>query len=134
MTRKLVVVETPFMGDVERNVRYTRACMRDCLVNHNEYPFASHLLYTQTGVLNDNNPEERKLGIEAGFGWAIFAKSSIFYTDLGMSNGMKGGVANAERAGREILYRQLGKNWEEEYQKLISQIPNHPFIIKKVGM
>lgn len=134
MTRKLVVVETPFMGDVERNVKYTRACLRDCLVNHNEYPFASHLLYTQTGVLNDNNPEERALGIEAGLCWVEFADLTAVYTDLGISTGMRGGIDRALKSGREIIYRTLGENWEIEHSKLISEISNHPFIIKKVGM
>jgi hypothetical protein len=40
----LVVVESPYAGDVERNVKYAKACMLDCL-HRGEAPFASHLLY-----------------------------------------------------------------------------------------
>jgi hypothetical protein len=34
-----------------------------------EAPIASHLLYTQPGVLNDGVPAERAHGIEAGLAW-----------------------------------------------------------------
>ena len=63
---RLVIVESPYAGDVEENVRYARACLADCLAR-GEAPFASHLLYTQPGVLDDDVPGERALGIAAGF-------------------------------------------------------------------
>ncbi len=47
-----VILESPYGGtpeEVERNVKYARACLRDCLLR-GEAPFASHLLYTQPGV------------------------------------------------------------------------------------
>ena len=28
---RLVIVESPYAGDVELNIRYARACLRDCL-------------------------------------------------------------------------------------------------------
>lgn len=54
----LVLLESPYAGNVELNVTYARACMRDCL-KRGEAPFASHLLYTQPGVLDDLVPNER---------------------------------------------------------------------------
>jgi hypothetical protein len=60
-----VVIESPLSGDFEKNVKYAKLCMYDSLVNHNEAPFASHLLYTQ--CLDDEVAEQRKLGMEAGF-------------------------------------------------------------------
>ncbi len=65
---KKVLVESPFKGDDERNIEYARACLHDCFLRK-EAPFASHLLYTQPGVLDDNVPDERELGIEAGLVW-----------------------------------------------------------------
>ncbi len=56
-----VIIESPYAGDVETNVRYARACVRDSLL-HGEAPIASHLLYTQEGVLRDEVPEERRWG------------------------------------------------------------------------
>ena len=41
---------------------YARACVADCL-RRGEAPIASHLLYTQPGVLDDDVPEERAQGI-----------------------------------------------------------------------
>lgn len=59
---RMVIVESPYAGDIERNVAYARACIADCL-KRGEAPFASHLLYTQPGVLDDGVPaEDRWLG------------------------------------------------------------------------
>ena len=59
---RLVYVESPYAGDVERNVQYARACLADCL-RRGEAPFASHLLYTQEGILDDLIEGERMKGI-----------------------------------------------------------------------
>ena len=103
---RLVLVESPFAGDVERNVRYARACVRDCLLR-NEYPFASHLFYTQDVILDDDTPDERTLGINAGLAWGECAAATIVYTDLGISGGMKLGIERAQKAGRAVEYRTL---------------------------
>lgn len=41
---RLVVVESPYAGDVKRNEEYARRAMADCLAR-GEAPFASHLLW-----------------------------------------------------------------------------------------
>jgi len=82
-----VILESPYAGDIERNLRYLRACMADCL-RRGEAPFASHGLYTQPGVLNDDVPSDRALGIAAGFEWREAAECTVFYEDLGWSRGM----------------------------------------------
>lgn len=113
---RLVILESPYAGDIERNVRYARACMRDCLLR-GESPFASHLLYTQEGVLRDEVPEEREQGIAAGFAWRAWADASVFYVDLGFSEGMlQGWHAAEERVGygeHEVEIRRLGPTWED---------------------
>lgn len=110
---KRVIVESPYAGDIERNTARARAAMRDCLMR-GEAPYASHLLYTQEGVLRDEVPEERQHGIEAGFAWHQVADLVAVYTDHGISNGMKYGIANAEKLGIPVEYRQViditGKN------------------------
>jgi hypothetical protein len=107
-----VVIESPYAGDVERNLRYLRACMHDCLVNHQEAPYASHALYTQPGVLDDTIPEERQLGIEAGFAFRPLMKKTVVYEDLGYSRGMNYGIKHAEEIGHPIEYRTLGESWD----------------------
>lgn len=83
---KKVIIESPFAGDVKRNIEYAKLCLKDSL-NRGEAPFASHLLYTQ--VLNDEISEERELGIKAGFEWGNVADLRAFYIDYGISPGMK---------------------------------------------
>jgi hypothetical protein len=101
-----VIVESPFAGDIDRNLAYLRAAMNDCL-KRGEAPYASHALYTQPGVLDDNVPEERTLGIEAGLLWGEAAEKTVVYTDLGMSNGMNYGIQRALVADRPVEFRKL---------------------------
>jgi hypothetical protein len=82
-----VIIESPYAGDIEANVEYARAAMRDSL-NKGEAPIASHLLYTQPGVLRDDVPEEREWGINAGFAWRHVADLAVFYVDRNWSGGM----------------------------------------------
>ena len=105
----LVIIESPFAGDVETNIQFARACMHDSLMR-GEAPFASHLLYTQEGILNDDVPKERSLGIKAGLVWGKRAEKTVVYTNLGVTGGMKKGIQRAENEGREIEYREL-ESW-----------------------
>jgi hypothetical protein len=107
---RLVVIESPFSGDTQRNLRYARAAMADCL-SRGEAPLASHALYTQPGVLDDAVPEQRALGIAAGLAWAAWADATVVYTDLGMSDGMRLGVADAVGAGRAVEHRSI-EGWK----------------------
>lgn len=109
---KIVIVETPYAGDVERNVKYARACVRDCLLR-GEAPYASHLLYTQEGVLRDDVPDERELGIEAGFAFRRVAQVTVVYTDLGISKGMQHGIDHAHSIVHLIEFRTLGEGWDK---------------------
>ena len=102
-----VILESPYAGNMEENLTYLRACMRDCL-KRGEAPFASHGLYTQPGVLDDNDPEERRLGIAAGFNWRYAAEKTVVYTDRGTSEGMCLGIEQAVKLGHPIEYRELG--------------------------
>lgn len=105
-----VIVESPFGSDdeqiIDRNIAYARRALHDCIMR-GEAPFASHLLYTQPGVLDDADPAERALGIEAGLVWGDFAEATIVYSDLGLTRGMNQGIARALAAGRKVEYRSL---------------------------
>jgi hypothetical protein len=110
--RRTVLVESPYkaptLEGIERNVRYVRAAMLDCL-RRGEAPFASHALYTQ--VLDDGTPEERALGIAAGLELGDRLDITAVYTDLGISDGMNLGIARAQAKGRPIEYRSIGFNF-----------------------
>jgi hypothetical protein len=60
----------------------------------------------------DEDPEERQLGIEAGFAWRQFAKRTVVYADLGVTDGMRQGIAHANASGCEVEIRVLGTEWE----------------------
>ena len=115
---KRVVIESPYAANTEEgidlNEAYGELCMHDCLVNHNESPYASHLLYTRRFVLRDDVPADRKLGIEAGFCWRDVAEKSVFYQDLGMTKGMKLGVDDCITKYKPYEIRRLPDElWEQ---------------------
>ena len=115
-----VVLESPYAGDVELNLAYLRACMRDCLAR-GEAPFASHGLYTQPGVLDDTKPEERALGIDAGFAWRPLASRTVVYVDLGITSGMQAGVRDAEWLRQPIEHRELGADVVEGIRRRLDR-------------
>lgn len=101
-----VILESPFAGNVEDNLTYARACVRDALLR-GEAAIASHLIYPQEGILDDDKPEERKLGIEAGLVWGAVADYAVVYTDLGVSAGMQAAIDRHKVNGLMIKYRTL---------------------------
>ena len=60
---KLIFVASPYAGDVEKNIEYAKEACRYVLNEGNAF-FCPHLLYPQ--ILDDDNLEERKLGINMG--------------------------------------------------------------------
>lgn len=103
---KLVILESPYAGEIEANVAYARRALTDCL-HRGEAAIASHLLYTQPGVLRDGVPEERKLGIAAGLAWRKVAELQVFYTDRGWSAGMLAALRQTKLKEREYELRAL---------------------------
>ena len=106
---KRVIIESPYAGDVETHVRYARRCVEHSLLR-GEAPLASHLLYTQEGILDDNIQAQRDKGIEAGHAWFEVADYIVFYLDYGTSVGMDLALNRAEELGRPVISRQIGRN------------------------
>lgn len=106
-----VVVESRFAGETPKdlliNKKFTLACMRDC-IKRGEAPYASHVIYAHSYIVDDFIAQERALGIYAGFLWGNFASKTVVYTDLGISSGMKEGIIHAHNMNRPIEYRELG--------------------------
>lgn len=105
---RLVIIESPYAGNIIANEAYARTAMADCL-RRGEAPFASHLLYTQRGVLDDTVPGERKLGMCAGFSWISASDATVVYADLGLSSGMLEGIEHARNLGKIVETRYLYK-------------------------
>lgn len=104
-----VILESPFRGSgyskEQDNVQFARDCTRAMAIVHGEAALASHLLWPQ--ALWDDNPEERALGIECGNAWRHVADYTVFYTDLGWSQGMIDALAICLRDGLEFYLRGL---------------------------
>ncbi len=121
----LVYIESPFKGadwsETQRNILYARLAVRDCLLR-GEAPYASHLFFTQAGILNDLIPEERMLGINAG--QAIGDKFDLraVYEDFGVSKGMEYGIARAKAIKQPLDFRRI-PNLEEELRKIAEARP-----------
>lgn len=103
---KRIILESPFAGDIDANLAYARQCVRDAVLR-GEAPMASHLLFTQPGILRDDVPDERQLGIEAGLAWLIQADAMVLYTDRGISPGMQNAMRQAQRCGVPVELRSL---------------------------
>ena len=64
--------------------------------------------------LDDDVPEERALGIEAGLSWGPKAAATVCYVDLGVSGGMRIGIERAEKEKRPVEYRTVpGWKWPQ---------------------
>lgn len=106
----LVIIESPFAPSnthtTAKHIEYARRCVRDSLLR-GESPYASHLLYTQDGVLDDLDPQERKMGIDAGFNWRNVADLTVFYVDLGYSMGMRLGLQDCINKRKPYEIRRI---------------------------
>jgi hypothetical protein len=95
-----------FKKEIEANIAYAKECVRDSL-SRGEAPYASHLFFTQPGLLDDTIPGQRRLGIEAGLTWGEAAEKTVVYDDLGVSPGMRLGIEHARAMGRTVEFRKI---------------------------
>jgi hypothetical protein len=93
---RVVIVESPFAGEIEANRRYTIEACADCF-RRGETPFASHLLYPQ--ILDELKSDDREKGINAGYAFWRLAHAIVFYVDRGWSPGMLRAKERAEHIG-----------------------------------
>lgn len=104
---RLVILESPFAGDIAANIQLAKSAVRDCLAR-GEAPIASHLLFTQPGILRDGVPEERQLGIAAGWAWySCPTATAVFYMNRGLSSGMAGALDVAAAQHTPVEFRYL---------------------------
>lgn len=119
---RLVVLESPYghrtASVIAVNEAYARACIADSL-RRGEAPIASHLLYTQPGILKDSEPHERAHGISAGHSWIRVCDAVVVYTDRGISPGMREAIRLAEKdLGTPVEYRTCAPDlWPTERPK-----------------
>lgn len=105
---KKVCIESPYAAqgfqNVRGNIEYAERCLEHAL-RVGVAPFASHLLYTR--VLDDEIPEERRMGMAAGFVIGDMCDERWFYVDRGMSRGMKMAWERAMERGQPVRKVEL---------------------------
>lgn len=103
-----VVIESPWRASqaysVTQHKTYLLHAMADCVAK-GEIPFASHLYLAE--ILDDDNPRERAIGIEAGWEWAKHADAIVVYTDFGISPGMAQSIDHYKTLEKVIERRTL---------------------------
>lgn len=105
--RPIVYICSPYAGDVPTNVENARQYSRFA-VDKGYIPVAPHLLFPQ--FLNDNNPNERKLGLF--FGNVLMSKcSEVWVFGENISEGMTAEINRAER--KNYCLRYFNENCEE---------------------
>jgi hypothetical protein len=91
---------------IAENIVFARKCIVDCL-RRGEASFASHLLYTQPGILNDHVPAEREAGMKAGERFLHICDLVACYIDRGVSSGMRRELRLALATATPIEFRRL---------------------------
>lgn len=106
--RRVVYVATPWRTapghDRAARVAYVRRAVKDSL-DRGESPVAPHLMLH--GVLDDDRPSERQIGIDAGLAVLGAVERLVVYEDHGITDGMEAEIEAAREMGMPIEYRRL---------------------------
>ena len=103
---KKIYVASKYAGDVDANVKTAIKCCR-YVIEQGCMPVASHLLYPQ--ILDDSNPNERKLGLR--FGLALLTDCDevwVFTAGGEISPGMEQEIAVAKRLEKPVRKIEMG--------------------------
>lgn len=105
MQSKLCYICSPYRGEIERNTEYARELTRIALDN-GYTPITPHLYLTQ--VLNEEDPEQRKRGMEAGTELLKSCKYIFIGSRYGISAGMLSEIQIAMKEGITELAQEKG--------------------------
>ena len=84
--KKFIYICSPYRGNIERNTEKARDHCRE-VMKEGHIPVAPHIYFTQ--FLDDDNPDERTMGIQTGLD-ILKACDEMWVYDVGlMSEGMK---------------------------------------------
>ena len=97
--RRKIYVASRYAGDVDTNVAAAITYCRRA-IDEGYMPVASHLLYPQ--ILNDNDPNERDLGLL--FGLALLRMCDEVWVFGEVSSGMAREIEEAKRLKKPLRY------------------------------
>ncbi len=98
--KKIVFICSPFAGDIEGNTRRAKRYGRFAVIEK-AVPIIPHLMYPQ--FLEENDPEERQLGIDMGL--ILLGKcQELWVFGSRISSGMSAEITKAKRWNISIRY------------------------------
>lgn len=98
--KKIVFICSPFAGDIEGNTRRAKRYERFAVIEK-AVPIIPHLMYPQ--FLEENDPEERQLGIDMGL--ILLGKcQELWVFGSRISSGMSAEITKAKRWNIPIRY------------------------------
>lgn len=112
------IIESPFksndVSSEETHRKYLERCILD-MIGKGHTPYASHKMLTD--ALDDSDPGERELGMQAGLEMAhVLAKKCharpFFFIDYGWSRGMKAAKVFYDTLRIRYTILEIGKNPE----------------------
>lgn len=95
MAGEIVYIASPYAGDTEGNIEFTKAACR-LAMEQGSTPVAAHLLYPQ--MLDDAVPEQRELGTRMGIR-LLGACSELWLCGSRISSGMQKELEAAKQLG-----------------------------------
>lgn len=115
-SKGIVMIESPYSGDQDRNIRYLELAMIESTTLYDELPYASHACLTQ-------HPRHKQyFTSDSDSKWNVLTRDgairlsgrmrhntdrSIFYTDLGWSRGMRMALGYCVKHGIPYEERKL---------------------------
>lgn len=100
--RKLVYIASPYAGNVKRNLAFAKAAGL-LAVKEGCTPIMTHLMYP--AILNDDDPEERALGMLMDMSLVALCDELWCFDANGISKGMREEIACAEQHGIPVVTR-----------------------------
>ena len=101
MSRPVAYICSPYRGDTNKHTIYARRLVSYAL-QQGYAPICPHLYLTQ--VLDDNDPDEREQGLQAGLELLRVCDVVVVGYQYGISEGMKAELDLAEDTGKKIIY------------------------------
>ena len=98
-SRRRILICSRYAGDIEHNVEVAQTLCR-MAVEAGCAPFAPHLLYPQ--FLNEDDPDQRDLGISLGLRFMEACDEVWVYTGDGVSRGMRRELEHARQLDKSI--------------------------------
>ena len=99
--RRKIYVASRYAGDVDANVKAAIGYCR-LVIDKGYMPIASHLLYPQ--ILNDNDPEERALGVM--FGLALLRECDEVWGCGEVAPGVSREIEEARRLNKKLRFME----------------------------